>query len=227
MLVLKGYRYHTGYLWWHNFFFNTNILCVYREQTMKIRGGYTRLLKTRHDQITTASQPWVGVRQPFTNVPWLQDKRLLASHSRLWPSMERLRTVLECVKAAGLRVKTVSETSLNRLLTCLAGAGPPQILWQPAAILRQPASKANTFLARPVAVVSSLVPFVPQSRPSRDEQARLCAGQKEPALIFASTQKFRAGGKPPGARSRSFTPAVMVRLLSWWYTDRPTVCNRL
>ena len=98
-------------------YFSIPIYCVLivNEHTTKIRGGYTRLLKTRHDQITTASQPWVGVRQPFANVPWPRDKRQLASHSRLWPSVERLRTVLKRVKAAGLRVKTVSETSLNRL----------------------------------------------------------------------------------------------------------------
>ena len=51
------------------------------------------------------------------------------------------------------------------------------------AILRQPASKANTFLARPVAVVRRLVPFVPQSLPPRDEQA-VCAPDKTNRLWF-------------------------------------------
>ena len=40
MPVLKFYRFDAGFLWWHNFF-NTNILCVNREQAMKINCGAT------------------------------------------------------------------------------------------------------------------------------------------------------------------------------------------
>ena len=105
-------------------------------------------------------------------------------HNRLWPFVERLRTVWECVNTAGLCVKTISETSLNGLKTCHAVIGPPQALSLSATIQWQPASKANTFLARCVPVVRRLVPFVPQARLPREDQTCLWVGQKELALIL-------------------------------------------
>ena len=73
-----------------SFSINTNILCVNREQTMKIRGGYARFFKNTtwpdHDRLTAVSEP-------FANMPWPRDKCQLASHSQLWSSVERLRTV--------------------------------------------------------------------------------------------------------------------------------------
>ena len=80
------------------FFFSTSILCVNREQAMKIRGGATRFLKSRYDQITTGSQ------QPHN--------RELAYDSHLPPCLDCETNVNRC------HIKSKSKKALFNVGQC-------------------------------------------------------------------------------------------------------------